>query len=144
MKVSLFSPRLLWASALVLLLCRTPHVPFVAAAADDEAAAAPAAAVQVEFEVQLAPGKTGSFIVEVHPDWAPLGAARFLELVHVGDDFWKGIRFFRVIEGFMAQFGIPAKPADALALRERKRRRYHCNQSEKQSFHLYHPTTGSY
>eukprot|EP00009_Paramoeba_aestuarina_P007717 CAMPEP_0201507142 /NCGR_PEP_ID=MMETSP0161_2-20130828/901_1 /ASSEMBLY_ACC=CAM_ASM_000251 /TAXON_ID=180227 /ORGANISM="Neoparamoeba aestuarina, Strain SoJaBio B1-5/56/2" /LENGTH=204 /DNA_ID=CAMNT_0047901427 /DNA_START=49 /DNA_END=660 /DNA_ORIENTATION=- len=62
--------------------------------------------VRVEFEVQLAPKKTGTFIVDVHPDWAPLGAERFLELVDT-QGFWKGIRFFRVISGFMAQFGIP-------------------------------------
>ena len=35
----------------------------------------------------------------MHPEWAPLGAARFLELVDLGDNFWKGVRFFRVIEG---------------------------------------------
>ncbi|CAB9516707.1 PPIases accelerate the folding of proteins. It catalyzes the cis-trans isomerization of proline imidic peptide bonds in oligopeptides (By similarity) [Seminavis robusta] len=68
---------------------------------------------RVEFEVNLAPGKEDTFVVEVHPEWAPLGAARFLELVDEGDKFWKGIRFFRVIEGFMAQFGIPGKPAVA-------------------------------
>ena len=53
----------------------------------------------VEFEVQLAPGKRDKFIVEVNPEWAPIGAARFLELVDEGDKFWKGIRFFRVIAG---------------------------------------------
>jgi len=31
----------------------------------------------------------------------------------------KGIRFFRVIEGFMAQFGIPGKPALAKEWREK-------------------------
>jgi peptidyl-prolyl cis-trans isomerase A (cyclophilin A) len=40
----------------------------------------------------------------VHPDWAPLGAARMKELVD--QDFFSGIRFFRVIQNFMAQFGI--------------------------------------
>jgi peptidyl-prolyl cis-trans isomerase A (cyclophilin A) len=70
--------------------------------------------VRVEFEVQLKPKSTATFVVEVHPSWAPLGAARFLELVDDhGDGFWKGIRFFRVIEGFMAQFGVPGKPEQA-------------------------------
>ena len=73
----------------------------------------------VEFEVQLAPGKSASFVVEVHPEWAPLGATRFLELVDEGESFWKGIRFFRVIEGFMAQFGIPGKPELAAEWREK-------------------------
>ncbi|KAH8063524.1 hypothetical protein JL722_2699 [Aureococcus anophagefferens] len=45
-----------------------------------------------------------SFAVEVHPDWAPLGAARFVELVE--EQFFDGVAFFRVIGGFMAQFGI--------------------------------------
>ncbi|MFN9938894.1 MAG: peptidylprolyl isomerase [bacterium] len=40
----------------------------------------------------------------MHPDWAPLGAARMKELVD--QDFFSGIRFFRVIQNFMAQFGI--------------------------------------
>eukprot|EP00581_Thalassiosira_minuscula_P015561 CAMPEP_0183729758 /NCGR_PEP_ID=MMETSP0737-20130205/31141_1 /TAXON_ID=385413 /ORGANISM="Thalassiosira miniscula, Strain CCMP1093" /LENGTH=216 /DNA_ID=CAMNT_0025962039 /DNA_START=111 /DNA_END=761 /DNA_ORIENTATION=- len=68
--------------------------------------------VPVEFEVQLKSGESGSFVIEVHPEWAPIGAERFLELVDT-DGFWKGIRFFRVIQGFMAQFGIPGKPAVA-------------------------------
>lgn len=78
----------------------------------------------VEFEIQLSPGKSGKFILEIHPEWAPLGAARFLELVDGdgkgNDNFWKGLRFFRVIEGFMAQFGIPGKPEVAQQWRERK------------------------
>ena len=65
--------------------------------------------VPVDFEVQLSNGVSGSFTIEVHPEWAPLGAERFLELVDT-PGFWKGVRFFRVIEGFMAQFGIAAKP----------------------------------
>lgn len=69
--------------------------------------------VQVEFDVQLSSGNSKKFTVEVHPEWAPLGAERFLELVDIGDNYWKGIRFFRVIQGFMAQFGIPTKPAIA-------------------------------
>jgi peptidyl-prolyl cis-trans isomerase A (cyclophilin A) len=44
----------------------------------------------------------------VHPDWAPLGAARFKELIE--GNFFKANRFFRVIDSFMAQFGIHANP----------------------------------
>lgn len=61
-----------------------------------------------EFTVNLEPGKTGKFVMEVHPDWAPLGAARFKELIDA--NFFKANRFFRVIDGFMAQFGIHANP----------------------------------
>lgn len=51
----------------------------------------------------------GNFIVEVHRDWAPLGADRFYNLVRGG--FYDGAPIFRVLPGFMAQFGISANPA---------------------------------
>src|SRR5262245_37837011 len=46
----------------------------------------------------------GSFVVEVHRDWAPNGADRFYNLVKSG--FYNDARFFRVIGDFMVQFGI--------------------------------------
>jgi peptidyl-prolyl cis-trans isomerase A (cyclophilin A) len=51
----------------------------------------------------------GDFVVEVHRDWSPHGADRFYNLVKYG--FYTNASFFRVISGFMAQFGIPARPA---------------------------------
>jgi cyclophilin family peptidyl-prolyl cis-trans isomerase len=51
---------------------------------------------------------TGTFVVEVHPNWAPLGAERFKKLVSVG--FFSQCRFFRVVQNFMAQFGINGDP----------------------------------
>ena len=50
----------------------------------------------------------GSFVVEVHRDWAPNGADRFYNLVKSG--FYNDTRFFRVISGFMVQFGINGDP----------------------------------
>ena len=50
------------------------------------AAARAAEPYQVEFEITLSKGNVGHFTVEVYPDWAPLGAARFLALV--GDGFF--------------------------------------------------------
>ena len=50
----------------------------------------------------------GPFVIEVHRDWAPNGADRFYNLVKRG--FYDEVRFFRVIPGFMAQFGINGDP----------------------------------
>jgi peptidyl-prolyl cis-trans isomerase A (cyclophilin A) len=51
----------------------------------------------------------GAFVIEVHRDWAPNGADRFYNLVKNG--FYNDVRFFRVLEGFMAQFGINGDPS---------------------------------
>lgn len=51
----------------------------------------------------------GPVVIEVHRDWAPLGADRFYNLVKNG--FYDGVRFFRVISGFMAQGGMNGDPA---------------------------------
>ena len=71
----------------------------------------------------------GRFTVQVYPDWAPLGAARFREMIdeHVLDE----ARFFRVVPRFMAQFGIPGDPEVARAWRERKIRDDPVRQSNK-------------
>ncbi len=50
----------------------------------------------------------GAFVVEVHRDWAPNGADRFYNLVKNG--FYDNTRFFRVVSGFMVQFGINGDP----------------------------------
>ncbi len=46
----------------------------------------------------------GDFVVEVHRDWSPNGADRFYNLVKLG--FYNETRFFRVVDGFMVQWGI--------------------------------------
>jgi peptidyl-prolyl cis-trans isomerase A (cyclophilin A) len=50
----------------------------------------------------------GLIVIEVNRDWAPNGADRFYNLVKNG--FYDDARFFRVISGFMVQFGIHADP----------------------------------
>jgi peptidyl-prolyl cis-trans isomerase A (cyclophilin A) len=51
----------------------------------------------------------GRFVVAVNKAWAPLGADRFYALVKSG--FYDENRFFRVIPGFVAQFGLNNKPS---------------------------------
>lgn len=51
----------------------------------------------------------GVFRIEVHRDWAPLGADRFYNLVKNG--FYDEVRFFRVVPNFMVQFGMNGTPA---------------------------------
>jgi peptidyl-prolyl cis-trans isomerase A (cyclophilin A) len=48
-------------------------------------------------------------VAEIHRDWAPQGADHLYELVKTG--FYDGDRFFRVVKGFVVQFGINGDPA---------------------------------
>lgn len=50
----------------------------------------------------------GGFEVEVIRSWSPNGADRFYNLVRIG--FFKDVAFFRVLDGFVAQFGIHGSP----------------------------------
>ena len=50
----------------------------------------------------------GDFTVTVHRAWAPLGADRFYNLVR--HHFYDNASFFRVLPGFVVQFGISAYP----------------------------------
>ena len=59
------------------------------------------------FHVKLDTSK-GMIDIEVHRDWAPAGAAHFFQLVKSG--FFDGARFFRVVRGFVVQFGINGDP----------------------------------
>lgn len=58
---------------------------------------------QVQFDTTR-----GEFTVTVHRDWAPAGADRFYNLVK--HHYYDGARVYRVIPGFVAQFGINAHP----------------------------------
>jgi peptidyl-prolyl cis-trans isomerase A (cyclophilin A) len=59
----------------------------------------------------------GDFVVEVHREWAPIGAARFEELVR--KKYFDDSRFFRVVAGRWAQFGIAGKAGVAKRWRHR-------------------------
>ena len=60
-----------------------------------------------KFQAKFETSK-GEFVVEVTRAWAPAGADRFYNLVKNG--FYDNCRFFRVIKGFMVQFGINGDP----------------------------------
>jgi len=64
----------------------------------------------IEFRVSNLDGdpSTGSFKIRTRPSWAPLGVARFEELTQ--DNFFDSCRFFRVLDNFIAQFGINGSP----------------------------------
>ena len=49
--------------------------------------------------------KDGEVVIEMYPDAAPNHVARIKELVREG--FYNGLKFHRVIDGFMAQTGCP-------------------------------------
>jgi peptidyl-prolyl cis-trans isomerase A (cyclophilin A) len=74
--------------------------------------ATPAAAQQEQapasYKVKFDTTK-GPFTVQVTRAWAPQGADRFYNLVKSG--FFDDVRFFRVVSGFMVQFGINGNPA---------------------------------
>jgi len=68
----------------------------------------------VVFDVNLggdAPSQA-SIKIRVHPEWAPIGAAQFKKLVEQG--WYDDAGVFRVVPGFVAQFGLPAKPQPKL------------------------------
>lgn len=76
---------------------------------DAEAATVPpsSATAPDSFRVTFATTR-GSFVVQVNRSWAPKGADRFYDLVQ--HHFFDDSRFFRVIPGFVAQFGLAGNP----------------------------------
>jgi len=70
-----------------------------------KAATASSGQAPAVYRVKMATTK-GDVIIEITRAWAPRGADRFYALVRSG--FFTGAPFFRVMSGFMAQFGIAA------------------------------------
>ena len=68
--------------------------------------------LRVRFETSQ-----GDFVVEAHRQWAPQGVDRFFGLV--ASRFFDDSRFFRVVAGFIAQFGIPGDPRMSAAWKQR-------------------------
>jgi peptidyl-prolyl cis-trans isomerase A (cyclophilin A) len=74
----------------------------------------------------------GNFVVEVHRDWAPNGADRFLELVRA--KYYDDSRFYRSVAGKWIQFGIAGDPKVAQAWRSRVIPDDPVKQSNKEGF----------
>ncbi|HTS62775.1 MAG TPA: peptidylprolyl isomerase [Candidatus Acidoferrales bacterium] len=91
-----------WWIALCLMLaaCSAPEEPKKAEAPKKDV---PAPDV---FEVNLDTSK-GKVVIEVHKDWAPMGAQHLFELVNRG--YYDGNRFFRVTRAYV-QWGVNGDP----------------------------------
>ena len=64
----------------------------------------PSAPFRVSMMIQIDKDQEGRIMVEIHPEWATLVSKRFVNLLKAG--FSEEARFFRVLPGYMAQFGI--------------------------------------
>lgn len=53
----------------------------------------------------------GTIVIEVHRSWSEHGADRFFNLVKSG--YYDGVKFFRVVPGFVVQWGIHGDPSIA-------------------------------
>ncbi len=106
-------------TALAVGACKKQAAPGAAGAPDFHNPADPGFAQQApdSFRARFSTTK-GDFVIAVHRAWAPLGADRFYNLVRSG--YYDGVRFFRVLPGFMAQFGIHGDTAVTSAWRERR------------------------
>jgi peptidyl-prolyl cis-trans isomerase A (cyclophilin A) len=74
----------------------------------------------------------GTFVVQVTRAWAPKGADRFYNLVKSG--FYDNVRFFRVISGFMVQFGISGDPKVMAGWRDKPIKDDPVTQSNKRGY----------
>lgn len=110
-------PAALLIAAVVLGACSTDAEPSDSAAgAEGTPTAADNPLLQPADFTEQAPERfvvvfettAGDFRVEVHRDWAPIGANRFFNLVRAG--FYDSVPFHRVIEGFVVDFGIHPDP----------------------------------
>ena len=107
-----FQASIAFAAALALIVLAGHGVAHAGSLSDPASLNEQAPAV---YKAKFATSK-GDFVVEVHRDWAPNGADRFYNLVKNG--YFNDVRFFRVLDGFMAQFGINGEPSVSAVWRD--------------------------
>jgi peptidyl-prolyl cis-trans isomerase A (cyclophilin A) len=105
------------AAVLAAAACRRAASPAPGLPAPGLLAPAPAERAPEVFRVRFETTR-GDFVVEAHRAWAPLGADRFHQLARLG--YYHGTRFFRVVDGFMVQWGVSGDTAVARAWRDRR------------------------
>jgi peptidyl-prolyl cis-trans isomerase A (cyclophilin A) len=135
-------PLLMLLPVLLAAHCKkaTPPTPAAAPATAPTAAKLTASLDRPETLAETAPDlfkakfstNKGDIVIEVHRDWAPVGADRFYNLVKQG--FYNETRFFRVIKDFMAQIGISGVPALNTVWREARIKDDPVKQSNKRGY----------
>jgi peptidyl-prolyl cis-trans isomerase A (cyclophilin A) len=90
------------------------------------------------FQVKFATTR-GDFVVTVNRAWAPIGADRFYNLVK--HRFFDNASFFRVVPGFVVQFGISAYPPVAAAWEKANLQDEPVTQTNKRGYLTYAKTS---
>jgi peptidyl-prolyl cis-trans isomerase A (cyclophilin A) len=90
------------------------------------------------FQVKFSTTR-GDFVVTVNRDWAPIGADRFYNLVK--HHFYDNASFFRVVPGFVVQFGISAYPPISAAWEKANIMDEPVTQSNKRGYLTYAKTS---